>query len=889
MREFIDIFEEQMQKLEDKCTSEYEAYIEICFVLTQLMLTFKKDTFVADAKLFLELFSKSKIIREVTTVLLDIRAEYDDLQNSLSAHIENNKNLIDTMNRENDKFANKVASLNHENTLLKFELEAAYSKLTETEEMLKQAKEESSEYQKLVFKSQQEIGDLKKRLNDSMILPPHFVQQQIMNSSTQGRKLVKQAKLITSTHQTNQSFSAQASPMRNHIISVDRSLMNQLNISNANLKAQDSTQQKAHTTDSDKITKKKNVCISKEDVCVYFDSVQPKGITKNGWIVLKDLFVNAHKAPNAHSYSLTTKELAFVLNNKSAQAYNTLRSYLPFPVYNTIKNTFIKEEIRQEKAMLDYTSIPKFLKEFKTIHFPDRDTIRATLAVDAISITNVYLPEYKKSIGSVSTALDKQIAFTKDNISIEQREEFESALRAGSSSNEAALANINSVFIFYLEPHDPTIPCTPVHIYLKHGGNANEVVRKLVDKVAEEITQTNFITISNISTDGDMGHQMMYDRTFQELLEIDPNLDIETIIQSGKFFKLKCVSAADLLHIFKVLRSRCLRLSLNVLPDSEEIICAPERLTALFNEGKELYDLSPVGKMRDSYALLFFSFANLANLIAAEAYNELLVILPFVCFLNAVTNSALKISTVIKLLEISYEFIIKLLNILTIPHEQWKSTEQNNKKHSKYVTVLPTATLKRIVPTLVSLIINLKYYVKININKETDGIDPSVVLMFHAMIDFGIERLGTHPEENFNGFLRDESNDQDSALNILRIIARATMTKQILTMHDVKTAKRDRANTGGLKISEYIGVIPDLPDSIQPKAFVDTLFIIAGAIHPKANLDMNNFNPQMFIDFNSWLQEALPWSKIGKYQRIKCYTANATANSKIDSRNKSNN
>ena len=155
------------------------------------------------------------------------------------------------MNRENDKFANKVAALNHENALLKFELEAVYSKLTETEEMFKQAKDESSEYQKLFFKSQQEISDLKKRLNDSMIVPPQFVQQQIMNINTQGRKLVKQAKLITSTHQTNQSFSAQASPMRNHIISVDRSLMNQSNISNANLKAQNSTPQKAHTTDSD--------------------------------------------------------------------------------------------------------------------------------------------------------------------------------------------------------------------------------------------------------------------------------------------------------------------------------------------------------------------------------------------------------------------------------------------------------------------------------------------------------------------------------------------------------------------------------------------------------------------------------------------------------------
>ena len=79
VREFIDIFEEQMQKLEDKCTSEYEAYIEICFVITQLIQTFKKDTFVHDAKLFLELFSTSKIVKEVTSVLLDIHSEYDDI------------------------------------------------------------------------------------------------------------------------------------------------------------------------------------------------------------------------------------------------------------------------------------------------------------------------------------------------------------------------------------------------------------------------------------------------------------------------------------------------------------------------------------------------------------------------------------------------------------------------------------------------------------------------------------------------------------------------------------------------------------------------------------------------------------------------------------------
>ena len=112
---------------------------------------------------------------------------------------------------------------------------------------------------------------------------------------------------------------------------------------------------------------------------------------------------------------------------------------------------------------------------------------------------------------------------------------------------------------------------------------------------------------------------------------------------------------------------------------------------------------------------------------------------------------------------------------------------------------------------------------------------------------------------------------------MMRIIARSSLAKNFMTKHKVETIKRGRSNIGGLKISEYYGAIDELSDDFTPKQLVDAVFVIAGVVHDKAMI-----NPEQC---DIWLDSALPWSKTGKYQRIKQYKVNELSGSMINARN----
>ena len=347
------------------------------------------------------------------------------------------------------------------------------------------------------------------------------------------------------------------------------------------------------------------------------------------------------------------------------------------------------------------------------------------------------------------------------------------------------------------------------------------------------------------------------------------------------------VGTADLLHAFKVLRIRFLLNDINIVPDKEEFISRKDVIINLFKDGKELTDLTPIGKMRDIYAIAFFSLENLANLIIADEYYSVAVILPFVCFVNAVTNSAISINTAVVLLEIAFEGLIKFLNLMSIPQEDWEKTAQKKRANIDYLTVLPMTLLKRLIPTIVTLLLNMKMYVRINIEHDVEGIPEEIVKQFEEMIDFAIDRLTTHPEENFNGFIRDEAKAQDTVATIMRIVARSSMVKNFLLKHGIDVTKRGRANVGGLKASEYYGVVEDLVD-VDPKQLVDAIFVTAGITHERACISPD-CNIEVLFKFVEWVDKALPFSKTGRYQRIKQNRISAAAGSKINARNIFNN
>ena len=120
---------------------------------------------------------------------------------------------------------------------------------------------------------------------------------------------------------------------------------------------------------------------------------------------------------------------------------------------------------------------------------------------------------------------------------------------------------------------------------------------------------------------------------------------------------------------------------------------------------------------------------------------------------------------------------------------------------------------------------------------------------------------------------------------MMRIIARSSLAKNFMTKHKVETFKRGRANIGGLKISEYYGAIDELSDDFTPKQLANAVFVITGVVHDKAMINPEQCDIGAFMNLALWLDSALPWSKTGKYQRIKQYKVNELSGSMINARN----
>ena len=100
-----------------------------------------------------------------------------------------------------------------------------------------------------------------------------------------------------------------------------------------------------------------------------------------------------------------------------------------------------------------------------------------------------------------------------------------------------------------------------------------------------------------------------------------------------------------------------------------------------------------------------------------------------------------------------------------------------------------------------------------------------------------------------------------------------------MTKHKVETFKRGRDNIGGLKISDYYGAIDELSDDFTPKQHVNVVFAIAGVVHDKAMINPEQCDIGAFMNLALWLDIALPWSKTGKYQRIKQHKVNELSGS----------
>ena len=123
----------------------------------------------------------------------------------------------------------------------------------------------------------------------------------------------------------------------------------------------------------------------------------------------------------------------------------------------------------------------------------------------------------------------------------------------------------------------------------------------------------------------------------------------------------------------------------------------------------------------------------------------------------------------------------------------------------------------------------------------------------------------------------------------MRIVARSSLAKNLTVKHNQNITKRGRANTGGLKISEYYGAIDELDPDLTPKKLVDAFFVVANVVNKRAKINPSECDLDAIINFSTWLNSALPYSRTGKYQRIKLYRSNLISGMNINMRNIYNN
>ena len=640
-----------------------------------------------------------------------------------------------------------------------------------------------------------------------------------------------------------------------------------------------------------------NKQITKENVIKYFDSTKPEYVSDLGWKIQREMFRNSHVPKEKHSYSENTKKFCWIINSQCPSAYETVRTTLPLPCYNTINTALRKTVMQTECSLLDLKYVSKLSDTFLSKY--TESTIKATLAVDALVVALSTLEILKKQYASESPSLvrayNTQVVF-KDMVkgvfndqpcTEKEKSELEEQKESDDKHDDAMKEQekpLNNVFVFYVEPINPEIPCYPVHVYLQSGGSANEVVRTITEHVVAQVQQSGKCIITDISTDGDTGHQEEYQRALLALLSVSPELDIDVLVDALGKFKFPTLAAADMLHFLKTMRTRTLLNMLTLFPDHLSVLFSFADLGSIFGNGHEINDVSQLGKMRDVYPVLFYSLKNLNILIKDNMLSAVVMFMPWSLWITATMNTGLTVEARIFLLKVCYEFVRRYYNIMS-SNKKWEKDVGSINRNKAFLTIQSKSVLERLIPTLVVIISELENFKRVddafndwkikedNLKKAKDVYEINAcktecenakrnfneIAKYYGYPenmkpDFAFDRIGTHPLENFNGNIRDTAHSNDTLSSTSHIVAKAHVQKLLKNELGIPNVRKKRINAGGIRLSESKNCIGMPKTTINPSVLVDSIFALAEAGTEETILNFV-FSDEAINEFFNYLKE----------------------------------
>jgi hypothetical protein len=212
-------------------------------------------------------------------------------------------------------------------------------------------------------------------------------------------------------------------------------------------------------------------------------------------------------------------------------------------------------------------------------------------------------------------------------------------------------------------------------------------------------------------------------------------------------------------------------------PDCLDHLISAGELEDFLHLGAALKDKSSIGKMRDCYALQFFTMKNCLKCLEQKHLSEFMYMLPFTLQEQVIRNPDLPRDDRLAKAVLSFKLLVHYFELSWVKADP-RVSQRYRSGSTEAVTFAENSDWPRLLNTSLAII---QFIV--------DGDE-----------NWSFSRLGSHCLENFFGSIRQAAKGDDRMVRAMHIIAKTALVCVVMNDLQLNIKHRGRDNVGGVVI-----------------------------------------------------------------------------------------
>jgi hypothetical protein len=352
-------------------------------------------------------------------------------------------------------------------------------------------------------------------------------------------------------------------------------------------------------------------------------------VPEPGKICLMHLVERYVEGNTRAAHSDLVMKMGLILSSHGSTGYDLLHRLFGFPSLVSIWRHFHSEIDMLCGQMTNTEFLSQCLFDFRMRnHLNETDEIRAILGVDAFSVLSDSRPDVTNS----------------------------------------------SCFLFMIIPLNSNEKPFPIRLKAYPHGSADRIIQEEIDGILNVLGESRCF-IHFAASDGDPGysprHRAFFLHWFRLYIQnLEQGMLTSLHLTLEEFATVRNVPILDILHIAKNFRAKCLDHPICLNPTILDWQISGTGLAQVLDIGDALSDCSQIGKMRDSYPILLFTFHNAYRLIVERRPMESLFILLLALPLAALREEGIARDQRIFYADLAFLLMMKIYAISDLPRAE---------------------------------------------------------------------------------------------------------------------------------------------------------------------------------------------------------------------------